>query len=161
MFHQDNKLRHANVIAGFESQDDAEEAILGLRMAGLPDSRIGYFFASTEGEMEDQLSPYHRFTGSVIGTIVGAVAGWMLARWVIAFGFGIDPFGLAITSAVTGAFFFGMMGGFMGFWFRQPEDEAFVGPSFSEPYVISVDAGVQKEETWTLLRKHGGHELAA
>jgi hypothetical protein len=160
MRHQDSKLDRANVVAGFESNDDAEGAILALRIAGYKDVQIGCYSANGYGEMEDQLARYHRFAGAVVGTVIGAAAGWVLARWVFVFGQDLDPFGLAVSSAVTGAFFFGMLGGYMGLWLRAPKDEALVPNGFAEPYVITVDAGNTRDQAWSVIHQHGGHELA-
>jgi hypothetical protein len=158
MWHNENKLKHASIIAGFEAQDDAEEAVLGLRMIGFRDTKIGYFFADGEGQMKDQLACYHRFAGSVVGTAAGAVIGWAFARLVFAGGQDLDPVGLAMISAVTGAFFFGMLGGMMGLWLRSPREEALVSSNFSEPYVVTVNAG-DTRDAWSIIRQHGGHEL--
>ena len=38
-----SRSRDANVVATFDSQYDADEAILELRLAGFRDNRIGYF----------------------------------------------------------------------------------------------------------------------
>jgi hypothetical protein len=157
MWHDENKLKHASIIAGFEAQDDAEEAVLGLRMSGFQDTKIGYFFADSEGQMKDQLACYHRFAGSVVGTVAGAVLGWAFARLVLTSGQDLDPVGLAMTSAVTGAFFFGMLGGMMGLWLKSPREEALVPSNFSEPYVVTVNAG-DTRDAWSIIRQHGGHE---
>jgi hypothetical protein len=159
MWHQDTKLERANVVAAFESNDDVEEAILGLRMVGYRDAQIGYYSANGRGEMDDQLARYHRFAGSVVGSIIGAIVGWGCARWALVLGQDLDQFGLAMSAAVTGAFFFGMLGGFMGLWIKPPKDEASVPNGFAEPYVITVDAGDRGEQAWSIIRQHGGHEL--
>jgi len=159
MWHQENKLKDANVIAGFESQDDAEDAVFALRMIGYQDIEIGYFFADSEGQMKDHLARYHRFPGSVVGTIVGGVIGYLYAHLVYVGGHNLDPYGLAMTSGVTGAFFFGMLGGMMGLWLRSPREEALVPKNFTEPYVVTVKAGTRSENAWTMIRKYGGHEL--
>ena len=39
----DNRLHSADVVAAFENQDDADEALLQLRLAGFRDDQIGYF----------------------------------------------------------------------------------------------------------------------
>jgi len=160
MWHQDSKLGHANVIAGFEVNDDAEEAILALRIMGYRDSQIGFYCANGYGVMEDQLARYHRFAGSVVGGVVGAVIGWAAARWVFnAFGQDLDPFGLALSTSVTAAFYFGMLGGYVGLWLKPPKDKAFIPNGFAEPYVITVDAGNTRDEARSAIRQHGGHEL--
>jgi hypothetical protein len=159
MWRQVSKLERANVVAAFETNDDAEEAILALRMMGYRDGQIGYFSANGEGEMDDQLARYHRFAGAVAGSIIGAIVGWVCARWALVLGQGLDQFGLAMSATVTGAFFFGMLGGMMGLWFKPPKDEASVPTGFAEPYVITVDAGDRWEGAWSVIRQRGGHEL--
>jgi hypothetical protein len=159
MWHQKSKLDRANVISAFENQDEAEEAILALRMDGYRDRQIGYYFSDGHGEMEDQLARYHRFAGAVVGSFIGAVIGWAFARSVFFLGNDLDQFGLAIISAITGASLFGTLGGFSGLWLKPPQDEASVPNGFAEPYVITVEAGDSWQRAWSMIRQHGGHEL--
>jgi hypothetical protein len=159
MWHQENKLTEASVISGFESQDDAEDAVLGLRMLGFQDIEIGYFFADSQGQMKDYLARYHRFSGAVVGTVIGAVIGWVCARLVYSAGHDLDPFGLAMSAGVTSAFFFGMLGGLTGLWCWSPREEALVPKNFTEPYVVTVKAGNKRDDVWAMIRKYGGHEL--
>ena len=43
MSSHDRKFRAADVVAAFDSQDDADEAVLELREIGVRDDHIGYF----------------------------------------------------------------------------------------------------------------------
>ena len=156
-----SKLESANIVAEFESQDNAEEALLVLRSVGFNDNQIGYYFPSGEGQMTDSIARYHRFAASVVGTIVGAVAGWLLAVWAYSAGQDLDPNGLALTCAISGAFALGTLGGMMGIWISDYKAVARVPDDATETYVMSVNAGDARNEASLILRQHGGHELHA
>jgi hypothetical protein len=159
MRHHNSKLENANVIAEFESQDNAEEALLVLRSVGFKDGQIGYYCPIADGVMTDTLARYHRFAGSVIGTVIGAVIGWALARWAYSAGQDLDPFGLAFTCSVFCAFFLGTVGGMMGLWISDYDANAPIPPEATETYLMSVNAGNARNEASLILRQHGGHEL--
>ena len=159
MQHHKNKLDCANVVAGFNSQDDSDEAVLVLRIAGFSDNRIGYYCATGKGQMTDRLAGYHRFAASVLGTIIGVGAGLLFARWGYLAVQNPDPVGLMQASTVCGALFLGMAGGLAGMWSTRTEPWTPIQLEVPESYVLAVDAGDKQNEAWTIIHQHGGHEL--
>ncbi|HEV3435856.1 MAG TPA: hypothetical protein VG122_00760 [Gemmata sp.] len=159
MWHHSSKLDRANVVAAFNSQDDSDEAVLGLRMAGFRDYRIGYYCAAGKGQMMDRLAHYHRFAASVIGTIIGVGAGLLLARWSYPAMHNLDPVGLMQASTVCGALFLGTAGGLMGMWSARTGPTAPIPQEVPESFMLAVDAGNERNEAWTIIHQHGGHEV--
>lgn len=163
MQHTESKLDRATVVAGFDTQWDADEALLGLRLSGIPDSRIGYYHAAGSGKLTDELAGRHRLAASVIGGAIGAAAG-ALAAYPIArlwtSGFGPDLLGLMVTCAICGALFLGTAGGMAGLWTERPGATA-ASHGESDPFVLAVDAGDKRDEVRAVLRQHGGHDLPA
>ncbi|HEX4607025.1 MAG TPA: hypothetical protein VH092_02355 [Urbifossiella sp.] len=160
MRHHQSKLQRANVVAGFDSQANADEAVLELRLAGLRDRRIGYYYQAGEGRMVDLQAGHHRFSAAIIWGLVGAVAGAgavvLLDRIGAA---GPDAIGMAVTVAVCGALFFGTAGGMIGLWTDRPGEEAPAPAEADTPYVIAVEAGTAAGRAWEILHRRGGHEL--
>jgi len=159
MLHHSSKLDRANVVAGFNSQDDSDEAMLALRMAGFRDNRIGYYCATGKGQMMDRLAGYHRFAASAVGTIIGVGAGLLLARWCYPAMHNLDPVGLMQASTVCGALFLGMAGGLMGMWSSRTEPWTPIQQMVPESYLLAVDAGDERNKAWTIIHQHGGHEV--
>src|SRR5215510_7355321 len=48
-----SKLESANVVAAFDNQWDADEAVLGLRLAGFRDDQFGYLARNIRGVVTD------------------------------------------------------------------------------------------------------------
>jgi len=164
MRHHPSKLEKANVVAGFDSQDDADEAVLELRLAGMPDARIGYYYPIGSGRMEDLLARHHRLAASVIGGVLGALAGIAVALAISYLWHPNDPDpdinGLIATCAICGALFLGTAGGMMGLWTEAPGETASAG-GVTDPFVLAVDAGNGRDEVRHVLHRHGGHDLPA
>src|SRR5262245_6158920 len=103
----------ADIVAVLDTQDEADEAVLRLRMFGFSDDRIGYFCRTSAGDMTDASDRNHWLGGATIGAIVGAALGIGLARVlygpVLPAGQG-DLWGLAVTCVV----FVGLFGTFVG-----------------------------------------------
>jgi len=153
-------LEQANVAAGFDNQDDADEALLRLRIAGFRDGRIGYYYPAARGRMTDLLARHHHFAGAVIGAIVGAVLGaWgalLLARWD-ALDWGVDPIGLATTCGVFGALFLGTVGGMIEL--RTGVAGTFTPDGPTPSFVLAVDAGDRADQARSILREYGGFDV--
>lgn len=160
MWDHNTKLDRANVVAGFNSQDDSEEAVLGLRLAGFSDNRIGYYYPTGKGQMTDSLANHHRFMASVVGCVIGVIVGLVFARWGYLAPENPDPVGLILASTVCGALFFGMVGGMMSGWSARLGSRDTVLSEVSEPFVLTVDAGGNRNEAWEIIHMHGGHDLA-
>ena len=157
-----SKLETANVVAGFDNQETPTR-LYSARIRGFSDRRIGYYYPTADGRMEDLLAQRHRFAASILGGVMGlALGAWvglLLARWSYPPHESPDPIGLAATCAVCGALFLGTAGGMLGLWTARPGAFAPALDRATEPFVIAVDAGDAQDEVWAILRHHGGHEL--
>ncbi|MCE9561309.1 MAG: hypothetical protein K8U57_04585 [Planctomycetes bacterium] len=160
-----NKFEQANVVAGFDSQDNAEEAVLALRCMGLDDTQIGYFYPIGNGQLADLLVHYHRFAGAVIGSILGvalgAGIGYLFATWNDLPGQSPDLLGLMATCAACGALFLGTAGGMTGLWTVSPGPVASSPTDTPPPFILAIDAGGAVEQVRRMIRDRGGFELPA
>ena len=155
MSRNESKLARANVVAAFDSQDAADEAVLELRSAGFPDRRIGYFSAGPRGRMEDGLASHHRFAAAVIWGVVGGAIGTGVVLLLHRLGAaGPDPVGMAATIGVCGALGLGVLGGIAGL----PARDADAPATGDEPFLLSVEAGGAAGRVWEIVRRRGGHE---
>ena len=159
----DNRSEVANVVASFDSQDDADEAVLELRELGFRDQHIGYFSYSPDGGPIELLDRNHWFAGATVGTIVGGVIGVCIARAVVAVSAGpftgLDPWGLAVAYGVVAALFGEFVGGLIGMGIPRRSMAAPVPGPDTGPFVIAVSAGEARDQARTALSRHGGHEL--
>lgn len=150
-----SRSRDANVVATFDSQYDADEAILELRLAGFRDNRIGYFTHAPDGTLTDLLERNHWLTGAALGAIAGAAIGVGVSR--IAPALGLDPLGLLITCAVFGMLFIGTIGGLVGEAIpRRRVAAPHIGPT-DGPLVVAVNAGADNAQAAEVLRHREGH----
>ena len=158
-----NKLERANVVAGFDNQDNADEAVYLLRGMGLKDSRIGYFYPIGNGKLSDLLVDYHRFAATVVwgtlGVFVGMALGYLWAEWNYPVGEVPDMAGLLATCGTCGALFLGTAGGWMGLWTSSPGPIADSPTTTPPPYIVAVDAGAFSERVKVIMRDHGGFAL--
>ncbi|HEY1187232.1 MAG TPA: hypothetical protein VGE74_06210 [Gemmata sp.] len=146
----------------FDNQDDADTAVLQLRLAGFRDSQIGYAGRLRGGRMLDLLERDRSFGGAVLGSIVGAALGVALTpalAWLLAPATGAhDLFGLGVTSAVSGAMFLGFLGGWIGMSLhRNGVDVPATGPA-DGPFILAVAAGDAHNRAWEILHRRG-HDL--
>ena len=156
---QHNKFADATVLAAFESQDEAEDALLGLRSAGFKDRQIGYYCLVGNGMMRDYLADYHRFAAAMVWGAIGLLGGLVLAWIVYVNGTDIDWFGLSVTCGVFGALLLGTLGGMMGLSRPLPGAYISLPEGMAEPYVMAVAARNAPTEARTILEQHGGHEM--
>jgi hypothetical protein len=165
MHTSNSKLEHANVVAVFDSQDDADEALMGLRIAGFPDRQIGYFSRSMSGLVVDAVGRTYLVIGMVLGLATGALLGLWAGRLVEAGQ--ATPLApplvpdasapLALLAIILGsAFVLGVIGASFGYCFHR-RDAAHVGTEMEAGrFVMTVEAGDRKDEVWAILRSHGG-----
>lgn len=158
-----SKLERATVVAGFDTQSDAGEALLELRLAGVPDRRIGYYHPAADGRLTDQLARRYRFAAAVIGGIAGSALGALLAvgiAWMwYAQTLGPDLNGLMVTCGIFGAFLFGTAAGAAGLGGSSTDSPPPGGTP--DPFVLAVEAGDAGETVRSILRRHGGHDRPA
>jgi hypothetical protein len=158
-----HKLHSADVIAVFENQDDADEAVLQLRLAGLSDDHIGYFVQDPQRGLIDLIDHDRGFAGSVIGGGVGIFLGIWAAQglntWFAEATGTSDFFGLALTLGTFGALFVGFIGWWIGVGIlRRGVETPAVDPLVGS-FVLAVSAGELRDRAWSVIREHGGHEL--
>ena len=157
----DTRSSDANVVATFDSQFDADEAILELRLIGFRDRQIGYFTHSPNGELTDLLERNYWIAGATIGAVAGAALGVWLARaitqWESQYLRGLDPLGLLITCVTFGMLLVGTIGGLMGeAIFRRTVIAPNVGRT-EGPLVVAVRSAEENGRAVEVLRRRGGH----
>lgn len=161
----DSRLHRADVIAVFENQDDADEALLQLRLTGFRDSRIGYFAQQANGSLMSMLSRDYAFAGATVGGILGIALGAALAplvnRWSAAARDVLDLFGISTTMIVFGALFVGLIGWWIGVSIARTRVAAPTIDPAAGPFVLAVAAGNRSEQVRAVFREYGGHELPA
>ncbi len=147
------KLEHANVVGVFDTQDEAEEGVLGLRAAGFRDRQIGYLARNLTGLVTDYLGRTYLVAGTVIGVILGAVLGVGLGRVALAIGatrfgpaFMPGADGMMMTWAVCGAIFLGITGAMIG-W-GVPQGDAVHSGRKSSPAGTSSRWTLATGKTW-------------
>jgi hypothetical protein len=156
-------LHSADVVAVFDSQDAADEAILQLRLNKFPDGQIGYFMWHPTAGLTDLYDRSYAGAGVVVGSVVGAALGygaaWLLNQWSVVAADVSDFFGLAVTCATVAAMFGGFIGWMIGVEIHRRGIEApNVDPAVG-PYIIAVHAGDAQERAWGIIHRYGGHEL--
>jgi hypothetical protein len=153
----------ANVVAEFDSLDDADEALYELRLSGFRDRQIEYLSQTPAGVTSDLLDRYYWLAGAVFGAAAGVALGIWLARVIPAWGtyWNLDQFGLLITCVTFGALFLGSVGALIGL--RIPRRAS--APSSPElaasPFVMAVSAGEARDEAQAVIHRHGGHDVRA
>ncbi len=164
MWAHDNKSPTADVIAAFDNQDDADEALLQLRLAGFRDKQIGYTGRLANGHTTDLMERDHSFAGATLGGIVGAALGVAiapgLARLMSPPTGPSDLFYLEITCAVFGALFISFVGGWIGMSMHRRGVDAPAPAPGDGPFVLAVNSGNARDRAWSILHQHG-HDLAS
>lgn len=167
-----NRLHNADVVAVFENQDDADEALLQLRLAGFRDDHIGYFSWHPTVGLTNLLDCDYGAAGSVLGGILGALLGVGLAmlldaRYAAVTG-ASDLLGLAITCGTFGSLFIGFLGWWVGASIPANGVEAPAVDPTVGPFIMMVAVGnihddpsaqAAHDRAWDVLQRNGGHEL--
>jgi|GEM_PF-7049300 len=168
----DSRLHNADVAAVFENQDDADEALLQLRLSGFRDDHIGYFAWHPTAGLTNLLDRDHGAAGSILGGILGAFLGVGLAyllntRYAEVTG-AHDFLGLAITCATFASLFIGFLGWWVGASIaargvEAPAIDPAVGPFIMMVSIGNIhdkpDAQEAHDRAWAVLHRNGGHEL--
>jgi hypothetical protein len=164
MYTHNDKLDHANVVAVFDVQDDAEEAVLGLRVAGFPDARVGYFARDVQGIVTDYVGKGNTLIGAALGALLGIFLGICAGEYALetnASRIGPPLFpgdlGVVLSVAITVTVLLGLIGALIG-WGVPRGETVHRGVEVNEGrYVVSVNAGVRTADAWIILHQHGGH----
>jgi len=163
MFEHKSDAKRATLFGVFENQNDADEGLLELRLAGFRDHQIGYFSRTPTGGMTDLLERNFWISGAAIGAFTGIILGFWLARIIpgleSTYARNLDSFGLMVTSATFGALFVSTIGGLIGIgmprrWLGTPH----LDPT-AYPFVLAVSAGSDHNLAMEALRRRGAHEI--
>jgi hypothetical protein len=158
-----DRLHRADVIAVFENQDDADEALLRLELSGFREDHIGYFVSHPTQGLCNLLCHDYSFMGALIGGTIGAVLGAVLAPMVNQWSgdaWGVfDPLGITATMSVFGMLFVGLIGWCIGVGIPRAEVAVpTIDPKVGS-FILAVSAGEARNEAWSIIRDSGGHEL--
>jgi len=161
------KLEAANVVAAFDTQDEADEAVLRLRLAGFRDDEFGYLARNLRGVVTDYVGRTYILAGTVLGILAGAVLGLWAARGVmdgsatpIGPAFIPGEAGVYVTNIACGAFLTAIVGAMCG-WGVWRGEAAHIGSEVDTGgYVLAVNAGDRKDLAWAVIRRHGGYNPA-
>jgi hypothetical protein len=163
--HAHDKLGEANVVAVFDSQDEAEDAVYGLRVAGFGDDRIGFYTRDRAGLVIDFLGKTHVLLGTVLGVLLGAALGiWAFEAASTEWNAPTAPMMLPgmtgmIICVVIGAILGGITGAMVG-WGVFTRDAVHPGSEVPEgKFVIAVRAADRADAAGAVLHRFGGYEL--
>jgi hypothetical protein len=158
------KLESANVVAAFDTaQDGADDAVQGLRLAGFRDDQVGYLVRDPGGRRIDLLGRAPLAVGAVIGAVVAAGLG-LLVAWSVTDGTppaphpptADSPAAVYLTGAVVGL----IVGAFAGALCARGAwgaEEVAAGPEVGPgQFVVAVNAGDRRDLAGAVVRHHGG-----
>jgi hypothetical protein len=162
--HHDERLT-PDVVAVFENQDDADQAVLQLYGQGFTDRQIGYYTWHPFAGLMNLSDRSYGFSGSIIGGIVGAALGvglaFLLNIWSDQARALRDFLGLAITCGTCLCLFVGLIGWGIGIGMhRSGVEMPAVDPSVG-PFILALHAGPARDAVWTILHRCGGSEVPA
>jgi hypothetical protein len=161
-----NKFDSADVVAVFETQDDADQAVLRLYGQGFTDRQIGYYAWHPFQGLTNLSDRSYAFSGSVVGGIVGAALGvglaFLLNAWSDRLRDVQDLFGLGVTAGTFLCLFGGLIGWGIGVGIhRRGVEMPAVDPTVG-PFILAVHAeGAARDLAWSIIRRCGGGEVPA
>jgi len=159
------KLGSADVVAAFDSQMDADAAVLGLRLAGFGDDQIGYLVRNPAGRLIDLVGRTPIVAGAVVGAVLVAFLG-LLVAWSITDGrptsihgpTGHDDPTAYVAGAVVGVIVGVVLGALCGRGGTGGE-EVHTGPEVGPGrFVVTVHAADRRDRALEVIRHSGGHE---
>lgn len=155
----------ADVVAVFDDQTSANDAIYHLRLAGFGEDRIACYSRPPGLGLTDWFSRDYAFAGAIAGGVVGVVIGQLLAPLVNRLSVGVrnidDSFGLLAAMTIILALACGLIGWGIGLGCRRPTVTAPAVDSAAAPFVVAVVAGADRDRVWSILRHAGGRDVAA
>jgi hypothetical protein len=157
----------------FENHDQARKAVRELLQAGFTEAQIGVASSHREPIGHIEVEGGHAaesFAGE--GAITGVAAGAGLgALWGLGIMAGIvSPLGPAIaggalaavlSSAAAGAAAAGFAGALVGLGIPKEEADYYESEMAAGRTIVTVSAGQRQEEAQAILRRYGGHDMAA
>lgn len=155
----------ADVVAVFDNQTAAYDAVYHLRLAGFGEDRIACYSRPPGVGLTDSFNRDYAFVGAAIGGAVGAALGQLLAPLVnrasIAMRSVDDTFGLLAAMTIITALLCGLIGWGIGLGFKRPVVTAPGADTPSAPFVLAVAAGSDRDRVWSIVRDAGGREPGA
>ena len=155
----------ADVVAVFDNQTAANDAIYHLRLAGFEDDRIACYSRPPGQGLTDWFNRDFAFVGAILGGAVGVVIGQLLAplvnQWSGAARNIADPFGLLAAMTIILALVFGLIGWGLGLGCRRPAVTAPAVDTSTAPFVMAVAAGADRDRVWSIIRHAGGRDPAS
>lgn len=155
----------ADVVAEFDNQTAANDAIYHLRLAGFGDDRIACYSRPPGKGLTDWFNRDYAFIGAAVGGAVGVTAGQLLAPLVNQWSVGArgvqDPFGLLAALTIIPALACGLIGWGIGLGCRQSAVTAPAVHSSNAAFVLAVVAGADRDRVWSIIRHAGGREPGA
>ena len=153
------KLGSADVVAAFDSQMDADAAVLGLRLAGFGDDQIGYLVRNPAGRLIDLVGRTPIVAGAVVGAVLVAFLG-LLVAWSITDGrptsihgpTGHDDPTAYVAGAVVGVIVGVVLGALCGRGGTGGE-EVHTGPEVGPGrFVVTVHAADRRDRALEVIR---------
>lgn len=155
----------ADVVAVFDNQGSAEEAVYRLRLAGFGDDRMACYSRAPGLGLLDSFNRDFAFVGAAVGGAIGATVGTLLAPLVNQWGMigrNVDDlFGLSAVMSIITALFFGLIGWGIGLRVVRPIVSEPSAATAAGPFVLAVNAGGDRERAWTAIRAAGGRDPSA
>ena len=155
----------ADVVAVFDTQTAANDAVYHLRLAGFGDDRIACYSRPPGHGLTDSFNRDYAFVGAVVGGAVGVMLATLLVplvhQWSAWSRDVQDPFGLAATMRIVMALFFGLIGWGLGLRSRRPRVTAPGVDATVGPFVLAVAAGADRDRVWAVIRRAGGRDPAS
>jgi hypothetical protein len=155
----------ADVVAVFDNQTAAYDAVYHLRLAGFNDDRIACYSRPPGHGLLDSFNRDFAFVGAIIGGVVGVVLGQLLAPLVNQWSGGArsvtDPFGLLAAMTIIPALVCGALGWGIGLGYLRPAVTAPAVDTSTAAFVLAVVAGADRDQVWSIIRHAGGRDAAA
>lgn len=161
-----NQANSADVVAVFDSQLDADQAVLQLYIQGFTDKQIGCFTWNPFSGLTNLIDRSYAFSGSVIGGIVGAALGvglaFVLNIWSDHFRNLQDFLGLGLTAATFLCLFGGLIGWGIGVGiYHAGVEMPAVDPTVG-PFILAVHTEAENRElASTIIHRCGGTDVPA
>ena len=157
-------MQQADVVAVFDNQTAANDAIYQLRLAGFGDDRLACYSRPPGLGLTDWFNRDYAFVGAAVGGVVGVVLGQLLAplvnQWSNAARNISDPFGLLAAMTIIPALACGAIGWALGLRCQRPTVTAPQVDSSTAPFVLAVVAGTERDHAWSIIRDAGGRDPA-
>jgi hypothetical protein len=158
------------VVGVFNTRAEADRAVADLKRAGYRDDQIGMVARDAEGRTVRTDGSGDRTNageGAAIGAAAGAVGGAAVGAGIAA---GVIPvigpvlaigtLGTVLLNAAGGAAIAGLAGALIGWGIPEEDARYYESEVKAGRYLVTVDAGDRREDTWGILQGAGGYNRA-